>query len=328
MTTSLSAARLRPLLLAGSSALWLPLAQANCGSAICLLNTDWATQGVWTQPGLRADLRYEAVRQDHLRQGTRSVGAEAVDEEVVPQRTRDRNWLASFDYALDERWGIGLSVPLVQRQHRQLTRAETAGEADHEDSFDLNGLGDVRVTGRWQAWSQVDAHHGAGAAGLSFGLKLPTGKDAIDGPDGERAEPGLQPGTGTTDLLLGAWYHRQLVDGASTFARVQLQHALNRSDGYQPGDKLGADIGLRYPVADTLALQLQLNALYTRRSRGERAEPEHTGGTLVTLSPGASWTVGGATQLYAYYQRPVYQHVNGVQLATKDAFVLGLSQRF
>lgn len=304
------------------------LAQANCGSAICLLNTDWATQGVWTQPGLRADLRYEVVRQDQLRQGTRKVGADAVDEEVVPQRTRDGNWLASFDYAFDERWGLGVSLPFVRREHRQLTRADTPGDADRFDAFHLDGLGDARVTGRWQAWSQADAHHGAGAAGLSFGVKLPTGRDTVSAPDGERAEPGLQPGTGTTDALLGAWYHRQLVSGWSTYARLQVQHALNSADDYRPGDKLGGDLGLRYPVSDALALQLQLNALYTRRSRGARAEPENTGGTLVTLSPGVSWTVGDATQLYAWYQRPVYQHVNGVQLSTRDAFVLGLSQRF
>jgi hypothetical protein len=63
----------RRMAIAAALALAGSVAQANCGSAMCLLNTDWSTQGVWTEPGLRTDLRYEAVRQDRLRAGTKKV---------------------------------------------------------------------------------------------------------------------------------------------------------------------------------------------------------------------------------------------------------------
>jgi hypothetical protein len=33
-------------------------------------------------------------------------------------------------------------------------------------------------------------------------------------------------------------------------------------------------------------------------------------------------------QIYAFFQKPVYQYVNGVQLTADKAFVLGLSNRF
>jgi outer membrane receptor protein involved in Fe transport len=303
------------------------LAHANCGSAMCLLNTDWSTQGVWTEPGLRADLRYEGVRQDRLRAGTKKVGPEAVSDEIVPLETRDGNWFVGLDYAFDARWGLGVSLPVVRREHRQLLRDELAG--DSVQDFSLDGAGDVRVLGRYQALSSVSLDRGAEAAGLTFGLKLPTGRDDVLDPNGERAEPGLQPGTGTTDLLLGAYWHRQLVDSRlSLFARVQWQRALDRKDDYRPGDKLSLDVGLRYPLTDRLALQLQANALATAKSEGERAEPENTGGTLVTLSPGIAFGLTNDTQLYAFYQRPLYQRVNGVQLSTKDAFALGISTRF
>jgi hypothetical protein len=49
---------------------------------------------------------------------------------------------------------------------------------------------------------------------------------------------------------------------------------------------------------------------------------------LVTLSPGIAFGLTNDTQLYAFYQRPLYQRVNGVQLSTKDAFALGISTRF
>jgi hypothetical protein len=35
-----------------------PLAAwAGCGSAVCSINTNWDTQGAWTEPGARLDLR-------------------------------------------------------------------------------------------------------------------------------------------------------------------------------------------------------------------------------------------------------------------------------
>ena len=303
------------------------LAQANCGSAMCLLNTDWSTQGVWTEPGLRVDLRYEGVRQDRLRAGTKEVGPEAVSDEIVPLRTRDGNWFVALDYAFDARWGLGVSLPFVQRAHRQLRRDEVAG--DSVQDFSLDGAGDVRVLGRYQALSSVSLDRGAEAAGFTFGLKLPTGRDDVTDPNGERAEPGLQPGTGTTDLLLGAYWHRQFVDSRlSLFARAQWQRALDRKDDYRPGDKLSLDVGVRYPLTDRLALQLQANALATAKSQGERAEPENTGGSLITLSPGIAYAITESTQVYAFYQRPLYQRVNGVQLSTKDAFALGVGTRF
>lgn len=310
-----------PLLLAAG------VAQANCGSALCLLNTDWSTQGVWTEPGLRMDLRYEAVRQDRLRAGTKKVGPEAVDDELVPLKTRDGNWFVSLDQAFDPRWGVAVSLPLVRREHTQLVRDGIAG--DERQTFSLDGVGDLRVLGRWQALSTVSLDSGGEAAGVTFGLKLPTGRDDIVDPRGERAEPGLQPGTGTTDLLLGAYWNRQwIASRLSLFARLQWQAALDRKDDYRPGDKLSIDVGLRYPLSDRFALQLQANALATAKSEGVRAEPENTGGMLLTLSPGFAYTVSDAIQLYAFYQRPLYQRVNGVQLSTKDALALGVGTRF
>jgi hypothetical protein len=43
----------------GLAALTPSLAQAACGSAFCAVNTDWNVQGVYIEPGARAELRYE-----------------------------------------------------------------------------------------------------------------------------------------------------------------------------------------------------------------------------------------------------------------------------
>jgi len=42
-------------------------AGASCGTAFCMVNTNWNVQGVWTEPGLRLDLRFEYIDQDQPR---------------------------------------------------------------------------------------------------------------------------------------------------------------------------------------------------------------------------------------------------------------------
>ncbi len=49
-------------------------AQASCGAAFCVLNTNWSTQGVAAEPGTaRLDMHFEFVDQKHLQSGTKRV---------------------------------------------------------------------------------------------------------------------------------------------------------------------------------------------------------------------------------------------------------------
>jgi hypothetical protein len=68
--------------------------------------------------------------------------------------------------------------------------------------------------------------------------------------------------------------------------------------------------------------------LWRGRDRGAEAEPEDTGGTSLFLSPGVSYSIGKAINLYGFFQVPLYQYVNGVQLTADWAVAAGLSVRF
>jgi hypothetical protein len=46
------------------------------------------------------------------------------------------------------------------------------------------------------------------------------------------------------------------------------------------------------------------------------------------VSPGASYAVTKSVQLYSFVHKPVYQHVNGVQLTADWSVVAGLNMRF
>ena len=46
------------------------------------------------------------------------------------------------------------------------------------------------------------------------------------------------------------------------------------------------------------------------------------------MSPGLSYAVSDSIQIYGFFQQPLYQHVNSVQLTANQAFVVGMSARF
>jgi hypothetical protein len=186
----------------------------------------------------------------------------------------------------------------------------------------------MRVLGRYQfdPRQSGDRHD---VWGLNFGLKLPTGPFDETNAQGAVAERSLQPGTGTTDALLGAYFSSQLpLKNFSWFAQGIFQAALNEREQFKPGNKFGFDLGTRYEAGERVALMLQFNYLYKARDSGAEAEPEDSGGKFVFVSPGASWNLTKNLQLYGFVQVPIYQNVNGVQLTADYGLVLGLSSRF
>ena len=193
------------------------------------------------------------------------------------------------------------------------------------ERWEFRRIGDLRLTGRYQ---QAVGAQASSTAGVIFGLKLPTGRTGVANDAGDVAERSLQPGTGTTDAILGAFFHQQVSDAASWFAQAQLQHALNKRDDFAPGAQLSLDLGYARRMADRLSGLLQLNAVVKRRDRGAQAEPADSGSRSLFLSPGVSYDVTDRMRVYAFYQHPLRQHVNGVQLTAQRALAVGLATRF
>ena len=299
--------------------------RASCGAAFCMVNTSWNVQGAWTEPGARFDLRFEYIDQDQPRAGSDKVGVGQISQHHDEIRTINRNWLATFDYTFSAAWGMSATLPLVDRDHAHI---HNHMGAQILDTWDFSKLGDLRVVGRRQWQTESREAQRLDFFGVNFGVKLPTGDTDVRNAAGDAAERSLQPGTGTTDLLLGAYYTRMLASGSSWFADVLVQLPLNTYKDYKPGRQAGFDVGYRYSATDRLTLMLQLNALYKDRDKGDEAEPEDSGGKFVFVSPGLAYVVTKSIQLYGFVQLPVYQYVNGVQLTADWAAVAGISTRF
>jgi hypothetical protein len=297
-------------------------AEASCGAAFCPINTQWNTQGVWTEPGWRADLRYEYIPQNQPRAGSDAISIGQIPHHHDEVKTINRNVLATLDYGFASGWGITTSLPVVERNH---THIHNHMGAQLLEQWDFTEIGDVQLLGRYQLnnWDQPYVF------GLYFGTKLPTGKFDAANDDGDVAERSLQPGTGTTDALFGFYVRENfLAYKSSVFAQAIAQLPLNERDEYRPGEKLSVDLGYRYDATQRLSLMLQLNSQYKWRDSGLDAEPEDSGSRTLSLSPGIGYGLTKTLQVYGFVQKPLYQHVNGVQLTPDWSAVTGVSLHF
>src|SRR6266702_4657599 len=218
--------------------------QASCGSAFCVLNTNWATQGVAADPGTaRLDMRFEFVDQKHLQSGTKRISQAEDTADTTELRTINRNLLTTLDYTLSSNWAVSVSVPVVDRSHSHI--ADPTGAATFE-KWDFTKIGDTRALGMYRFDNEKNP---VVSQGLIFGLKLPTGSYRISNADGAVAERALQPGTGSTDLVLGGYYSAPGIhQDSSWFVQALYQQAVNTKDQYKPGNQFQLNVGYRHPL--------------------------------------------------------------------------------
>ena len=308
------------LLLAAASA--DALACSACG---CTLNADWATQGLTSRTGVTADLRVDWFNQDDLRSGTGRVNRAALplpNDEEIQQHTINRNATFTLDYGLDENWGVTLMLPWLDRRHTTIAEGDTDISSSRSSS-----IGDVRVLARYMGLSEDKDW------GLQFGLKLPTGDshgvDFDAGPQqGQMVDRGLQPGTGSTDLLVGAFKFGALGETADWFGQALLQIPVASDRAFKPGVGANLTAGVRYRGLGAVVPQMQFNSRIEKRETGSEADTPNSGATLVYFSPGATFNVSEKTSVYLFGQVPVYQRVNGMQLEPKWSLSAGVHAAF
>ena len=231
-----------------------PLSSWACATCGCTVNSD-AAMGFSATPGWRVNLEYTYIDQDELRIGTRSATpAEVVNQPSNPalgggeieKDTINRYLTVGIGYRPTADWNINLLVPYVVRTHttygtqsQPYTPAETA--PDQISGARVDSLGDIKLLGSYQG---LTADHNLG---LQLGVKLPTGHygtkaDFYDGPNaGSPLDASLQAGTGSTDVIVGAYYYRAVSLNFELFVNGQLQaavaHKQNRPDAdFRPGN--------------------------------------------------------------------------------------------
>ena len=329
-----------------------PIAGAiACASCGCSLNTDLSTQGMGSNPGWTFDIRYDYLNQNQLRSGKSTISPATALNITNPKNgqlaevegfTKNNYLTSSTDYNNGETWGVSAVLPFIQREHMTYGVDDgtgTVGWPSGAAGYTSNsrGLGDVKVIGRYFGFAEQKDW------GLQFGLKLPTGKTNQTSTNGSSAvDPGLQLGTGSTDLILGAYKFSRFAfaDDWGYYGNIQIQTAvasqnipgnlatLETPGNYRPGDSLNGSFGITYHAFENWVPSVQFNVIDKKSDSGAAADTWSTGGTLVYLTPGLLYSASDVMQIFVNVQLPIYQNLNGIQLAPTSVTSVGVRVHF
>jgi hypothetical protein len=305
-----------------------PRTFASCGSSSCPI--DLHALGLTDASALVADLSFQYIRQDRLR-------GHVPETEHHELQSINRVATLTLSYRATPSLQFIATAPYISRSHDHVELA--SGDLE---SWRFHDLGDASLQARWRAY-RAESPVGS-SLWLSGGVKFPTGSahEASRGDDPEEAEVPLQPGSGSTDLLLGATWQSGILRetplqgmmGNTTliplFASVSYRRNGSGTHRYRIGNELQLSAGSEYPLTPKVHLLGQVNVRHRAKdSVGDTEEnPDLTGGTFVYLSPGIRISVTRSLSAYGYVQLPVMQDVNGTQLTSRVNYLVGVQQRF
>jgi len=270
-----------------------------------------------SEAGFSLWLRYAYMDQNENWEG--SSKAPASDNADV--RIRTSFYTAGGNYMIDRSWSVMLELPVYSRTFTSTDDGTVAGPAGSLYTARLSDLGDMTLAAMYTGFSRDLS------TGLSLGVKLPTGNyTGPNGPlGGSEFDRDTLPGTGSTDLVIGAYHIGGLSSDHSLAWFVQARYqfaALTRND-YRPGNDLNGALGLTWSFRASASRTrvtpvLQLIGSYRERDSGASSDPDNSGYKRLLLAPGIELRVG-KVRLYADIEFPVYQFANAAPPGTGDS---------
>ena len=265
------------------------------------------------------------VRYDYVDQNRRNNDAHAHFYAV------HRNVTTTLETSLGGRiWS--LAIPRVDRTIRTNITPSLANPNPVNTSQDINGLGDIAVSTRFK-WSDYT---------VIAGVKLPTGADDLTLNVSRRY---LQPGTGSTDLML-AVRREYAADAAHPwfFWQFGAQGAVAHDANFRPGTTLTGTLGARYGWTESLNFSLQTTAIRQFRDKNTMnaagftayAEDLESAAFSTHIAAGLTYRLAAKTSAYLFYSTPLKNNnlasrsngslVNPVH--SSEIWSLGLSHSF
>jgi hypothetical protein len=140
----------------------------------------------------------------------------------------------NFTWGFYRNFDLTVLVPIVRNEFETTSTPSAGG----------TGLGDVVVLVKYRLYRR-DSSRGTTQASFTIGPKVSTGRTHLTNGSGVLLPAALQPGTGSTDLFVGAnWTYTGLFNVRRLVADEDY-HALLRSQGAQ-ATRLGSDLESRF----------------------------------------------------------------------------------
>jgi hypothetical protein len=255
---------------------------------------------------------------------SKAPGALNTDKEINTQ------WInVGFSYNFNRDWGVMVRIPTVNR-----TLTTDTGAFAGIQSFNSKDVGDIEIMGMYTGFFKDMS------TGIIFGVKLPTGTFNAPGIDRD-----TQIGSGSTDLLLGA-FHRGMLSGDNAW-QYFLQGMLRQPFLYQPaadpqgffdgnagvvqtyfpGRQIDGAVGVVYNNwyhvlgLDKITPVAQVILSHRDADTGTGSDPFNSGFDRVMLSPGVEFTKvvdeanNRVVKFYADVEVPVYYRANAANNA-------------
>jgi hypothetical protein len=322
-----------PLLAAAALAFGIaaPQSALACATCGCTLSSD-AAMGYSAHEGWRINFEYDYIDQNQLRSGTHTVSG-VPDGHELEHATINQYLTLGLSYTPSADWNIAVRIPYVIRNHTTYGTFDSTQPLPDLSHSHSSSVGDVKLIASYQGF--LPTHN----LGVQLGVKLPTGSYGTSvnfdsGPNaGTPLDASLQPGTGSTDLFVGAYYYQAISQNWDAFVNGSFQAAVtNKQDqpgnDFRPGNLATVSFGLRYEANPEIVPQVQVNLSRKSHDQGALADIEGSGGTVAYLSPGLTVSLRHDLQLFGFVQLPVYRRLDGFQLAPRWTGSLGVSYAF
>ena len=225
-----------------------------------------------------------------------------------------------------------LAIPRVDRTLRTNILPTLLNPNPVNTSRDVSGLGDIVLSTRFK-WSDYT---------VIAGVKLPTGADDLTLNVSRRY---LQPGTGSTDLMLALRREYSAdADHPWFFWQVGAQGAVASDPNFRPGTTLSGTAGVRYGWTESLNFSLQTTAIRQFRDKNTMnaagftayAEDLESAAFSTHIAAGLTYQLGAKTSAYLFYSTPLKNNnlasrTNGTlvnPVHPSEIWSLGLSHSF
>jgi len=293
----------------------------------CLLSQGISPLDTIKGSGIKISERYTLL--DRMYQGTTSTDNPGIKEE---------HWTTELTgfYSISPEFMVLATLPY--RKGRTTGELSTDGTLDSAGAGRSAGMGDVSLMGRYTFLKHENPETTDVLAGLA-GIKFPTGKtDKMTADNADYLDSHLQPGTGSTDYLLGLSFTHSLNRlslSANLLGTIPGKGKFGNTT-HQFGNALNYDISGKYRMLPEAFEPQQPQIFASLGLSGEAREKEKTdntvdpdsGGNTVYLTPGLQLVLAPHWVVEISYLHAVYHRLNGTQLGETFKVVSGVTYLF
>jgi hypothetical protein len=296
----------------------------------CLLSQGISPLDTMKGTGIKISERYTVL--DQVYQGT---------SEKTNPGAKETHWTTEFTgfYGISPVFMVMGVVPYKKgRTSGEADMTTTPPTLDPAMAGDASGLGDVVLLGRY-TFLKTEAPDATDVLAAVFGVKFSTGRTDARTSDGMNyLDSHLQPGTGSTDYLLGLSYSHALQRfslSANLLGTITTEGKFGATK-HQFGNTLNYDVTGKYrvvpeaftPTKPQVFAALGVNGEVRNREKEDGVTVPDSGGNTIYLSPGLQVVFAPHWVVDLSYQHAIYHNLYGTQLGETYKVITGVTYLF